>query len=446
MDKIKKIIKFILAENEDFTLEQRLFISALIIGILMGIIGTVTNFILLDSLIAILVPSFMAFILICFYYFVRIKLLFKPLSLPIIICAYFGLSVIWYHNGGMDGSNDIIFIVSFILGLIIVEKKKKVFILFFFIAIKSSLYFVQLYRPELIGSFPSEKARWLDVFSTSLYTTFLIYLIINFLHRNYTQERFKVEQSKKELIDLNIKLKESNDTKDMIFSIISHDLKSPFNSIIGFSDLLVNNLEKYDKTNIHTLATNINNAANETYLLLENLLKWASLQKGLLTPEYKKFNLLKIVDETCHLYLEIAKNKSIAININILDTIHINADLEITKTILRNLIANAIKFTDTNGNIFLSAIENDKEVEIKISDDGVGIAKERIPELFTIQKNNTTRGTANEKGTGLGLHLCKALIEKQGGTIEITSETGKGSTFSFTVAKFSVGEKVDLYL
>ncbi len=443
MNKIRSAIQFIFGENENYSLEQRLFISALIIGILLGFAGTLTNFILITENEAIIIPSILSFVLVIFFYLVRFKGLFKILVLPIIIFSYLGLAVIWYFNGGMDGSNEFIFIVAFILGLLIVEQNQKIYLFIFYVILKTALYLLQLYRPELIIGFPSVKARWLDIFFTSIYVSFIIYLIINFLHKNYTKERLTVEDSKKELQELNLELNESNNTKDLFFSIISHDLKSPFNSIIGLSDLLVRNVNTYDREKFQLLAKNINKSANETYLLLENLLKWSRLQRGIIIPDYGKYNLSKMISELGILYRESAKTKEIIINENVSEDIFVYCDEEIVKTVLRNLIANSIKFTEPKGFIYVSANENNGLVEIQITDTGVGIANEKIPELFSIDKNNSTKGTANEKGTGLGLHLCKALIEKHGGEMWVESDIGKGSSFYFTVKKFIDGEKAN---
>jgi len=441
MKKLKSAIEFVFGENESYSLEQRLFISALIIGIFLGIVGTITNYFLFASIVAIIIPVCISIILVVFYYFVRIKGFFKPLALPIIFFALIGLAFLWYNNGGIDGSNDSIFIIGLILGLIIVEPNKKIIVLSFFILIKAILYFIQLYRPELITPFPSENARWLDVFTTSIYITILIYLIINFLHKNYALERNKLEESKKELQELNLKLNESNKSKDMFFSIISHDLKSPFSSIIGLSEILAQNINEFDKEKIQQIADNINKSANETFLLLENLLKWSRLQRGIIIPNFGNHNLSKIVNNVCVLYREVAKTKEISIINKIAGDVSIYCDEEIIKTILRNLVANAIKFTEPKGLVILSATESKGLVEIEVSDSGVGIATDKLPELFSIDKNNSTKGTSNESGTGLGLHLCRALIETHGGKIWVESEVGKGSSFYISVTRVIESEK-----
>lgn len=434
---LKKAFKYLLGESDNFSIEERLFLSALLIGILLGLMGTITNFILIDNTITILAPLFCSLILGNFYSYVRVKRLFDKLAFPIIISSFFAMGIIWIINGGIDGSNDTIFLIALILGLILVNNRKKIFVLILFIAIKTVLYFIQLYNPEIIQGFPSENARWFDVFTASLYTPFLVYLIISFLHRNYTLERQKVDDGKKVLEELNIELNASNETKDLFFSIISHDLKSPFNSILGFSDLLVNNAANYDTDKIKIFAKSINTVAGETYHLLENLLKWTRLQQGMIEPDYSVENLLLLSNQIVSLYSELAKTKEIDIENHIEPEIFIYCDIEITKIVIRNFLANAIKFTAPKGNISIWARIIEQMVEIKITDNGIGIEPENIDELFKLNPKGSTKGTSNETGTGIGLYLSKVFIEKQGGKIGVESAPGKGSTFSFTVEKHS---------
>ena len=218
-----------------------------------------------------------------------------------------------------------------------------------------------------------------------------------------------------------------------MFSIISHDLRSSLGAVLSFSDLLLENLDKNSLDKIRQFAINIYQSSKNTFELLENLLDWSRLQTGNLTQKMEKHNLQSNIDEICMLFSEIAKNKQITLLNNIHSDVFIYCDIDMTKTVLRNLISNALKFTYNQGLVALNFIENGSNIEIQISDSGVGIIAENIPYLFSIEKNISTIGTNNEKGTGLGLMLCKELIEKQGGMIWVESELGKGTTFKFTL-------------
>ena len=233
--------------------------------------------------------------------------------------------------------------------------------------------------------------------------------------------------------NLNKELVESNNTKDKLFSIIAHDLRGPFNSILGFSDLLFENLQEFEIAETKELLGIINASAKNTLVLLDNLLNWAKSQTGQINFKPEKVVLSPIIQEVFELSNSSAQNKNIVLNYIQSEEIVVLADSNMIKTVLRNLISNAIKFTNSNGKIDVYALQNDKFIEIAVSDNGVGMNEETRNKLFSIETNETTLGTANEKGSGLGLLLCKEFVEKHGGKIWIESEEGKGSIFYFTL-------------
>jgi signal transduction histidine kinase len=239
----------------------------------------------------------------------------------------------------------------------------------------------------------------------------------------------EIKKSREQLIELNA-------TKDKFFSIISHDLRNPFSAILSSSELLLKYIDNNEPQKIQKFATNIHSSVSLVNKLLANLIDWASIQTGKLIPKIEKHNLKIIADELWLLNNEIAQSKNITLQNNVISDIYINCDIDMTKTVLRNLLSNAIKFTNNNGNISIGYVEYESEVEVHISDNGVGIEPGNIPYLFLIEKNISTPGTNNERGTGLGLLLCKELIEKQGGKIWVESEVGQGSTFKFTLSAF----------
>ncbi len=246
--------------------------------------------------------------------------------------------------------------------------------------------------------------------------------------------------AEKALTESENKLRESNAEKDKFFSIIAHDLKSPFNSILGFSDLLVNNFEEYDTKTQKEFIGYIDTSAKNTYKLLENLLLWSRSQRGNLNFIYEKENLYLLLTETINILKPAAINKGIQINVDFLQNIYVIADKNSLSTIFRNLINNAIKFTPNKGKILINAEtitnhDNKEFIKITIIDNGVGIAKEKLSKLFTITGETSTKGTNGEVGTGLGLILCKEFVVKNGGEIWVESEVGKGSKFIFTIPK-----------
>ncbi|MCF8363560.1 MAG: PAS domain-containing sensor histidine kinase [Prolixibacteraceae bacterium] len=243
-------------------------------------------------------------------------------------------------------------------------------------------------------------------------------------------ERKKAELQLKEQ---DRQLRELNSTKDKLLSIIAHDLRSPFNSILGLSELLIENIKDFEVAESEKYLSVINSSAKNTLVLLNNLLDWAKSQTGKNIYKPEKSNISAIISEIIEVSKSNANIKNISLNYNQADDIEVYADVNMLKTIFRNLISNAVKYTHLNGEISILAVQNRNNTEISVSDNGVGINEKIRNELFEFDTNITTAGTADEKGSGLGLILCKEFVEKHGGKIWVKSELGKGSTFVFSL-------------
>ncbi len=229
-------------------------------------------------------------------------------------------------------------------------------------------------------------------------------------------------------------LKELNATKDKFFSIISHDLRSPFIALIGYSELLYNDYDKLPKETIRDYISNIYNASKNTFELLENLLAWSRSQTGIIEINQKKINIKDYIDRVIQMLNPVAQKKNIELINTVNDKIHGYTDDNMLNTILRNLITNSIKYSYESGSIILRAEVKDDIVVISVSDNGVGMSEEIKNTLFKISETKSQPGTQSEKGTGLGLILCKEFVEKQGGKIWVNSEARKGTSFFFTIA------------
>lgn len=247
--------------------------------------------------------------------------------------------------------------------------------------------------------------------------------------RDITDRRMAEVQLKK----YSEELKELNATKDKYFSIIAHDLKNPFNSIMGLSDIIKNEAKYLDIATIEQYASIINSTSKNTFKLLENLLDWARVQQSQMPFQPISLILRKVASDVIELLVEKANSKMIAIINYIPDNMIIVADKNMLETIIRNLVSNALKFTPVNGKVEIRATLHVNRYEISVKDTGVGIKKEDIGKIFEIGSGFSTRGTENEKGTGLGLLLCKEFVEKHHGEIWVESEEGKGSTFTFSI-------------
>lgn len=245
-------------------------------------------------------------------------------------------------------------------------------------------------------------------------------------------ERKKAEE---DLRASEIQLRELNATKDKLFSIIAHDLRSPFNNILVLSDILKAQLSKSEDSDTQVYLGLIHSTAKNTLVLLENLLDWAKSQSGQISFKNEKISISSVINEILDLSRSIAQTKGISIKTNAKEEVEVNSDKKILKTVIRNLISNAIKYSRPGDEITISTVEEEDLVKIIISDSGVGMDEKTLENLFSITNNTPLPGTLNEKGSGFGLVLCKEFIEKLGGKIWVESEKGKGSDFIFTIPR-----------
>lgn len=241
------------------------------------------------------------------------------------------------------------------------------------------------------------------------------------------------KQAENQLRKSESELKELNAQKDKFFSIIGHDLKSPFNSILGFSELLEEQISENDYENIDKYAKIIGQSSQRALDLLMNLLEWSRAHTGKMEFSPENFELVHFINEITLLHDNIVVQKSITLKKDLPPELMVCADKQMISTVIRNLISNAIKFTRQGGEIIILAEKRVKEIFVSVSDNGVGIAPGRIEKLFRIDESDSTPGTNNEKGTGLGLILCKEFVEKHGGEIWADSIQNEGSVFCFTI-------------
>ena len=231
------------------------------------------------------------------------------------------------------------------------------------------------------------------------------------------------------------RLRDLNATKDKFFSIIAHDLKSPFNSIKGGSRFLLNEYENLTKTEIREYIEQIYNGSSNSLKLLDDLLQWAESQTGIISVSLEKVDLALLVNDTIESLISTAGGKNISIQSSVKNKCFVIADKFMLRTIMRNLVGNAIKFTFEGGIIDITAQADENEVVINVIDNGTGFRAADLENLFKMDHKIITSGTAKEKGTGLGLILCKEFIEKQFGRIWVESELGKGSAIHFALPK-----------
>jgi len=246
----------------------------------------------------------------------------------------------------------------------------------------------------------------------------------------------QIEKRDKAIIALqesDAKLKESNKAKEKLFSIISHDLRSPFNAILGYASLLITDYDKFNDLTRKKFISAIYQSSHSTFTLLDNLLTWARNQQDKIILNKEDLSLTELVSLSIEPYLLSAQKKKIKIEIIIPNERIIKVDKYIISTVIGNIVNNSIKFTHEGGSINIKSTLENTSLQISIEDNGIGMNSEKQQKVFTVDENISTIGTNDEKGTGLGLVLCKEFIEKHSGSIWVDSEEGRGSTFYFSI-------------
>lgn len=251
------------------------------------------------------------------------------------------------------------------------------------------------------------------------------------------QAEYEIRKQKEEIEKHRDELAKSNATKNKFFRIIAHDLRNPISTLAGSTNLIFNDFEEYNKEQTKNFIGELNRLSQTTFNLLENLLDWSSSQMGEIKYEPKQIYLDTLTKENIELIKRKVDSKNISLINNINDQCEVFADENMVKTIIRNLLSNAVKFTPDNGEIIISCSTDGDFLKYSVKDSGIGINKEDLKKLFKIETHHTTPGLSNEKGSGLGLILCKEFVERNGGKIRISSKPNKGTTIEFTLKRHS---------
>ena len=252
----------------------------------------------------------------------------------------------------------------------------------------------------------------------------------NILEENLTKKSIQIEKQKNAIEKNKKELEELNATKDKFFTIIAHDLKNPFNTVIGLSELLVERYDTYNEEKTKNFIQNIYKFSKNAYNLLENLLQWAKSQTGRIEIKIEKTDIFELVNDNLNLFRGKADSKNIKLSSYVDIGTYAYIDKNMIRTVIRNLVSNAIKYTPKGGEVGAKASLNEEFIYITIFDTGVGIPKENIDNIFRIDTNISTQGTDDEEGTGLGLIITQEFVHKNNGEITVSSNEGEGSEFT----------------
>lgn len=409
----------ITGDEKDFSLEARIFHAICIISFFILSISQIVNVSYGLYELAVLMGS-LQLIGTIFYFLSRV---YKKLNLSIIFFALatnFLFVLNFYFNSGIDGPGLILFLLSIFLITIVVPKKQFAFWLILNTIEVMILLSISFNNPELFKyRYPDLLMQYADIGSTYLITALLIFLATNFIRKSYHHEKIAAEEKAEEL-------KISNETKNKLLSILAHDLRSPLGSIQNYLEILSElNSDEIDRQSIES---SLLNETKNTQQMLSNLLLWSKSQMEGVNVNLLPVNLKESILPAIRGQQSIAIEKRIKIEENINKSIVILADRDMLQLVIRNLVNNAVKFTESGGQIGIEAKIEGKSCLITISDTGRGIPYEMQKDLFSLAIKSTF-GTQNEKGVGLGLSLCKEFTELQNGTIRFESEPGKGTRF-----------------
>ncbi|SHM97279.1 sensor histidine kinase [Mucilaginibacter sp. OK098] len=411
--------KKILGYPPDFSLEARIFNATCLASAVVLFLNIFLNSLLGIQQLVVLMVTVFAIAVLCYYYS-RFKKKWNTCIVVYMITCNILLIVNYKYNSGINGPSLLIFILSYFLTISVVPKKQYWFWITLNLVIVITLLAIEYIYPGTIkNTYPDNTSRFIDVGYTYLIIVFFIFLVTTSVRRSYYTERKLVEQKATEL-------EYANATMNKLFSILAHDLRSPLASIQNYLEVLSEfKLNEDEKSSIQK---ELLNSTQNTQEMLANLLLWSKSQMRGVVVNMVKLNLKKSLETTLHIHQTVAAEKGIQLTDQLKNSIFITADTDMLQLIIRNLINNALKFTNPGGQIIVSADIIGNNCRIMIKDNGLGIPYEQQNDIFSL-KTESTSGTKNEKGVGLGLLLCKEFTELQNGKITFESIPGTGTTF-----------------
>lgn len=404
-----------------------------------------------------------------------VKGITRGLKLPFLAGITTVVVFSWISNQGIEGSTTCLLLSFLIVNLYLFESRYSILVFVSFLFLLIGLLYIQFFYPEVIQKYPSRDILIKDVTVGCIVSIGCIGVIILLLKWAELQERRRINMQKevfeqmneelkmqmelnqqqseeitctleeikyhKQLVESqnqqlerkNEELRELNATKDKFLSIIGHDLKNPISAIIGFTELLSANAQQYDKAKIEHFSHIIADSSKHVFDLLENLLAWARCQTGNIQFKPTEVAIDDLVAKSIQLLSEFAQRKDISIVLTSQSKAKVLCDPNMINTVVRNLISNAIKFTPAGGLIEISSKQQNGQVFISVTDNGVGMTPEQVEKLFLLGEQISTSGTNNEPGTGLGLFLSKDFLTMHNSTLTVHSTKDVGTVFGFAL-------------
>lgn len=421
-----------IGDSDSLSLHQRLYNAVSLISIVILMVIVPANYFLGFVDVA-LAWSGIALVLAIGYYLVRYKNLYNISMAMYSASVYIVMFLNYKWNSGIDGPTLIMVTLSILMLMLMSPKKWHPLWLVIHVLLASVLLGLEYIDEEFApDTYLSRAHRYLDIFITVAFLQVITFLAVRVLIASYDRERRKAEQLANDVEQKNAELTRLNHNKDRLISILSHDLRSPLATIHGFLDVLRTPNSGLSEAERSELESKLGVMVSGSIDLVDNLLAWSKRQGNLPQPALAEVNLKSISSEVMRTASLIAHSKDILLTdaVDAKGVALANADM--LTIVLRNLVSNAIKFTPNGGSVFIESRCEHGKVSLVVRDTGLGIAADRVPDLFTL-KPGYSYGTASEKGTQIGLSLCAELAQAMEGSISVESELGKGSSFTLTL-------------
>jgi signal transduction histidine kinase len=413
----------VLGPDEVFSLEDRSLNAVLFCSTFFGSLAFFWDLVALPETPFMFVSSSALMSFAILYALGRHKPNSKLLTIPYFIIYTIALIFVWYMTGGITGMSLVYFITLLIIVPVFVQPKRRILAFSALFALAFGLLLFELMYPALIQNYVKKDFQIMDTFMSGVFVSISAVTLMMLVRFSYEKQKKKTEAISK--------------AKDKFYSIIAHDLRGPMASVKQLGQMLLDQHNELDPENRQELIRHIYNCSNETHYLLENLLQWAKSEREDIPVNPVPLRLGKCVNKTTKVLMESIRQKRIKLKIDIPDDHMVYADENMVMTVIRNLISNAIKFTGDDGRIGISSKKLDNNMmQFTISDSGTGIAESRQTNLFDHHVTESTKGTNNELGSGLGLNLCQEFIKKNKGDITLESQINRGATFFVTLPSF----------
>ena len=368
------------------------------------------------------------------YYFSRYKKKYRSVNIIYAICSYLALIINFYENEGINGPTFFFFFITLSFLIAFSKSKQHYLWISLHLLIAMGLLLSEYWLPEWIPiTYANRSNKFIDIGWSYVIALTFMFFVTHFLRQHFNNERTlsekraeEISEQNKQILAQNYLLEKVNEEKNKLFSIVSHDIKSPLDAITGYLEILsLNTLSNNEKAEIEALLLEQTRYTSD---LLINLLSWAKAQMHGITVHLVSLHLKGMIEDVTNNKISLAARKGIKLTHSIDPSIEVIGDKEMLHIVFRNLVNNAIKFTQPGGEIFIRVYKKGLEAEISIQDTGIGISAEQQEDIFTL-RTRSTYGTNNEKGIGLGLIMCKQFMEYQHGTIRFESQAGMGSVF-----------------